>query len=45
MSVDGAACAELGVREVTLNPPSATLILEATGGTVALDQVTLRHLP
>ena len=45
VDVDGGACAELPVRQVTLSPPSATLILEATGGTVSLDQMTLKRLP
>ena len=45
VDIDGAACAELPVRQVNLTPPSAILVLEATGGTVALDQVTLKRLP
>ncbi len=38
----GATCADLPAREVTLTAPRATLVLEAQGGTVALDQVSLK---
>ena len=45
VDVEGGACAELAVREVTLTPPLATLILEAQDGSVALDRVTLKRIP
>jgi hypothetical protein len=45
VDVDGAACADLAVREVALTPPSAHFVLEAEGGGVALDRISLKRLP
>lgn len=45
VDIDGAACADLAVREVALTAPSAHLVLEAKQGGIALDRVTLRRLP
>ena len=41
----GTDCSELPVREVTLAPPSATLVFEAQNGSIALDRVTLKRIP
>jgi hypothetical protein len=43
VDVPDAACADLPARELVLEPPSATLVLEARGGAVALDRVTLKR--
>lgn len=45
IDVDGAACADLAVREIVLTPPLVHLELQATQGGVALDRVQLRRLP
>jgi hypothetical protein len=45
IDVAGGACADLSSQEVQLEAPSATLVLEAEGGTVALDRITLKRLP
>ena len=42
---EGGGCVELGLREVNLTPPSATLTLEARGGAVALDRLSLHKQP
>lgn len=44
VDVDGADCADLNARELTLSAPVAHLRLEATSGGVALDRVSLRRL-
>ena len=45
IDVEGAACADLPNREVVLAPPVAHFSLEAHGGAVALDRVSLKRLP
>lgn len=38
-------CLDLQAIEVDLAPPAATVVIEATGGPVAVDKITLRKLP
>ncbi|AKU99923.1 hypothetical protein AKJ09_06587 [Labilithrix luteola] len=38
-------CLDLQAIEVDLAPPSATVVIEATGGPVAVDKITLRKIP
>jgi hypothetical protein len=45
VDVEGAACADLATHEVVLTPPAAHLVLEAEGGGVALDRISLKRLP
>ena len=44
LDVEGGACADLAERIVVLTPPSATLVIEATGGAVAVDRVHLKAI-
>jgi hypothetical protein len=41
----GPACVDLEARTIVLAPPIAHLALEASGGGIALDRVSLRRLP
>jgi hypothetical protein len=41
----GDPCASLGTKELELKPPHAPITIEATGGSVAVDAMTLRSLP
>ncbi|MDB4942709.1 MAG: hypothetical protein JWP97_2243 [Labilithrix sp.] len=43
--VEGGGCVDLPAKDLSLAAPDATLVLEATGGTVALDRVMLKRLP
>jgi hypothetical protein len=43
-TTNGLGCLDLPAREITLAPPSATLVLSARGGPIALDNVTLRRV-
>jgi hypothetical protein len=45
VDVEGGACADLAVREVALSAPVAHFVLEAQGGAVALDRISLKRLP
>jgi hypothetical protein len=45
VDIAGASCADLAAREIVLTAPVAHLVLDARGGAVALDRVTLRRLP
>jgi hypothetical protein len=42
---EGAGCADLPGREAVLTPPAAHFVVEAHGGAVALDRVSLKRLP
>lgn len=41
----GGACADLADRELYLAPPAASLVLEASGGSISVDRINLKWLP
>jgi hypothetical protein len=45
VDIAGGACADLPLQEVLLEAPTATLVLEAEGGAVTLDRITLKRHP
>jgi hypothetical protein len=44
-AVAGVACTDLALHDAVLEPPAAHFALEATGGGVTIDRVSLKRLP
>jgi hypothetical protein len=44
-SVAGLACTDLALHEAALVPPAAHFVLEASGGGVTIDRISLKRLP